>query len=97
MNIIGIGGVEFLLILAIALLFVGPRRLLHGIREMKRYYTEYKKRRDEFSSMVSESLEAEELKREFEEDLVPGAEEIKKALTIDREQILPKDITDEKF
>jgi len=96
MNIIGIGGVEFLLIMTIALLIVGPRRLINSIRDMRRFYSEYKKRRDEFSSMVSESVAAEELKKEFGE-AVEGAEEIKRSLALEREDILPKDITDEKF
>lgn len=95
MNIIGIGTMEFLLILAVALFVVGPRRLIRGIQDFKRFYSEFKRRRDEFTSMVSESVEAEVIRKEIVEPVTKGTEEIRDALTVKPEEILP-DLSDEK-
>ena len=46
MTLFGIGGFEFLLIAAIALFVLGPKRLLEGIREGRRIYSEFKRQRD---------------------------------------------------
>ena len=98
MNIIGIGGTEFLLIAVVALFIVGPRRLIRGIQDLKRFYSEFKRRRDEFTSMVSESVEAETLRKELVEPATTGAEEIREALTVRPEEFMPSmsDITGEK-
>ena len=94
MGFIGIGSLEFLLVLALALFLIGPRRLVQSIREVKRLYTDLKRHRDEFTSMVSENLEYKELQKEFLEDDVAGVEELKTALTMKREDILPDEVAE---
>lgn len=95
MNIIGIGTLEFLIIAAVALFVVGPRRLIRGIQDFKHFYSEFKRRRDEFTSMVSESVEADMIRKEIVEPATKGTEEIRDALTIKPEEFLP-DLTKEK-
>lgn len=90
MNILGIGGFELLLIIVVALFIVGPRRLMRGIQDFKRFYSEFKRRRDEFTSMVSESVEAETIRKEVVEPATKGAEEIREALTVRPEEFMPK-------
>ena len=63
---LGIGGLEFVLIFAIALFIVGPKRLAEGVREGRKYYTELKRYRDELTGLVNEAIDADELKKEFE-------------------------------
>lgn len=66
MGFLGIGGLEFVLIFAIALFVVGPKRLAEGVREGRKYYTELKRYRDELTGLVNEAIDADELKKEFE-------------------------------
>ena len=63
MNFFGVGGFEFLLILFVALFFLGPKNLIFGIRKMRLFYTQLKKQRDELISIVTEAVEIEELKK----------------------------------
>ena len=58
MTLFGIGGFEFLLIAAIALFVLGPKRLLEGIREGRRIYSEFKRQRDALQSMIAEAIES---------------------------------------
>ncbi len=67
MSFLGVGPLELLLIFAVAMFFVGPKRLAEGVRNGRKYYTEFKRQRDELTSLVSEAIDAEELKKEFEE------------------------------
>ena len=94
MNFLGIGSLEFLLIIAIGLAVVGPKRLLGGLRELKRMYTDFKRYRDELSTMVTDAIEVEELKKDIE-PLTEGAKEIQKALSLSPEDILPKEVLEE--
>lgn len=94
MGLFGIGSLEFLLVLALALFLVGPRRLVQGIRDIKRFYTDFKRQRDEFTSMVSENLEYKELQKEFSEDAVQGVEELKTAMNLKSEDVLPDEVAD---
>jgi Sec-independent protein translocase protein TatA len=63
MNFFGVGGFEFLLIIFVALFFLGPKNLIFGIRKMRLLYTQLKKQRDELISIVTEAVEIEELKK----------------------------------
>ena len=56
MTIFGIGGFEVLLIGAIALFVLGPKRLLDGIRQGRRIYTDLKRQR---AALQSPSTAAE--------------------------------------
>jgi len=63
MNFFGVGGFEFLLIMFVALFFLGPKNLIFGLRKMRLLYTQLKKQRDELISIVTEAVEIEELKK----------------------------------
>jgi len=63
MNFFGVGGFEFLLIIFVALFFLGPKNLIFGLRKMRLLYTQLKKQRDELISIVTEAVEIEELKK----------------------------------
>lgn len=65
MSFLGIGGWEFLLIFAVAMFLLGPKRLAEGVRSGRKYYTEFKRYRDELTSLVSEAIDAEDLKKEM--------------------------------
>lgn len=67
MNFLGIGGLEFLLIFAVAMFFLGPKRLAEGVRTGRKYYTELRRYRQELTSLVTEAIDAEELKKELED------------------------------
>ena len=85
MNILGIGGPELLLIMAVGLFVLGPKRLMEGIREGKRLYTELKRQRDQLQALVEQAIELEDLKKELEIDkLAEGAKEIEKNLSLDQ-------------
>jgi Sec-independent protein translocase protein TatA len=68
MTLFGIGGFEFLLIAAIAFFVLGPKRLLEGIREGRRIYSEFKRQRDALQSMITEAIDLEELKKQSDPD-----------------------------
>ena len=85
----GIGGFEFLLIAAIALFVLGPKRMLEGIREGRRIYSELKRQRDALQSLITEAIDLEELKKQVDADgLAEGIKSDVKAvqdeLTLDR-------------
>ena len=67
MNFLGIGGLEFLLIFAVGMFFLGPKRMAEGVRTGRKYYRELRRHRMELTSMVSEALDAEELKKDLEQ------------------------------
>ncbi len=67
LNFLGIGGLEFLLIFGVAMFFLGPRRLAEGVRSGRKYYREIRKYRAELTGMVKEAIDADELKKEYEE------------------------------
>jgi Sec-independent protein translocase protein TatA len=89
MSFLGIGGLEFLLIFAIALFVVGPKRLAEGVRAGRKVYTELKRQREELTSLVSEALEVEDLKKDLKRsvgdaDVRREVEAVKKDLTLDQ-------------
>ena len=68
MNVFGIGGLEFLLLGAIALFVLGPKRMLEGIREGRRFYANLKRQRAELQSMITEAIDLEELKKQIDSE-----------------------------
>ena len=92
MNFLGVGGLEFLVIFAVAMFFLGPKRLAEGVRTGRKYYTELKRYRQELTSLVTEAIDAEELKKDLEEmkrdawdeDLTKEIAGIEQDLTLDQ-------------
>lgn len=66
MTFFGLGGFEVLLIGAIALFVLGPKRLLDGIRDGRRIYSELKRQRDALQSMITEAIDLEDLKNQVD-------------------------------
>jgi Tat protein translocase TatB subunit len=67
MNFLGVGGLELLLIFAVAMFFLGPKRLALGVREGRKYYRELRKYRQELTDMVKDAIDADDLKKELEQ------------------------------
>jgi len=60
----GLGGFEVLLIGAIALFVLGPKRLLEGIRDGRKMYTDLKRQRDVLQSLITEAIDLEDIKEQ---------------------------------
>lgn len=92
MGFLGVGGLEFLLIFGVAIFVVGPKRLAEGVRTGRKYYTELKRQRDELTALVTEAIDAEELKKQYEEtkreawdeSATRSIKDIEKDLTLDQ-------------
>ena len=85
MTIFGIGGFEVLLIGAIALFVLGPKRLLDGIRQGRRIYTDLKRQRDALQSLVTEAIDLEEIKNQVGVDEIKdSAVSLENALALDQ-------------
>ena len=68
MGFMGLGGLEILLIGAIALFVVGPKRLLEGIRGGRKIYSDLKRQRDVLQSLITEAIDLEDLKEQVVSD-----------------------------
>ena len=85
MNFFGIGGLEFLVIGAVAMLFVGPKRLLEGIREARKVYSELRRQRAELQSMITEAIDLDEIKKQVDAGtMLKDVEDLKEDLAIDQ-------------
>jgi len=85
MNFFGIGGFEFLLISAIALFVLGPQRLMEGIREGRKLYTDLKRQRDALQTMITDAIELEDLKKELDADGISrDIDELKNQMSLDQ-------------
>ena len=85
MTIFGIGGFEVLLIGAIALFVLGPKRLLDGIRQGRRVYTDLKRQRDALQSLVTEAIDLEEIKKQVSVDEIKdSAASLENELALDQ-------------
>ena len=85
MTFFGIGGFEFLVIGAIALFVLGPRRLLEGIREGRRIYSDLKRQREVLQSMLTEAIDLDDLKSRADVDsLSQDAKVLKEQLALDQ-------------
>lgn len=68
MSFFGLGGFEILLIGAIALFVLGPKRLLEAIREGRKIYTDLKRQRDTLQTLITEAIDLEDLKKQVDID-----------------------------
>ncbi len=68
MNVFGIGGLELVMVLLVALLVVGPTRLVQGARTARKYMTELRRQRDELTQMVEEAVDLEGIRSQLDED-----------------------------
>jgi len=85
MNFFGIGGLEFLLLGAVALFVLGPKRLLEGIREGRRLYSNLRRQRAELQSMITEAIDLEEIKKQIDsEGLAKEAAALREDLALDQ-------------
>ena len=85
MTIFGIGGLEILLIGAIALFVLGPKRLLEGVRQGRRIYTDLKRQRDALQSLVTEAIDLQEIKKQVNVDEIKdGASSLENELALDQ-------------
>ena len=85
MTIFGIGGFEVLLIGAIALFVLGPKRLLDGIRQGRRVYSDLKRQRDALQSLVTEAIDLEEIKKQVSVDEIKdSAASLENELALDQ-------------
>ena len=74
MNFFGLGGFEVLLVGAIALFVLGPKRLLEGIRDGRKVYSDLKRQRDALESLITEAIDLEDLKEQV------GIDDIKESV-----------------
>lgn len=68
MSFFGLGGLEIVLIGAIALFVLGPKRMLDGIRDGRRIYSDLKRQRDTLQSLITEAIDLEDLKEQIDAD-----------------------------
>jgi Sec-independent protein translocase protein TatA len=80
MSFFGLGGFEILVIGAIALFVLGPKRLIEGIRDGRKVYTDLKRQRDALQSLITEAIDLEDLKNQID---VEGVKESVKSLKED--------------
>ncbi len=67
-NFLGIGGLELILVLLIALFVLGPTRLVDGVRTGKKYMTELRRQRDELTQMVEEAVDVETMRQRLDQE-----------------------------
>ena len=85
MNFLGIGGLEFLLLAAVALFVLGPKRMLEGIREARKVYSNLRRQRAELQSMITEAIDLEDIKQQIDsEGLLADAKGLKEELALDQ-------------
>ena len=85
MSFFGLGGFEILLIGAIALFVVGPKRLLEAIREGRKIYTDLKRQRDTLQTLITEAIDLEELKKQVDLDgLTDSVKKLESDLALDQ-------------
>ncbi|MBP38316.1 MAG: hypothetical protein QF590_06940 [Dehalococcoidia bacterium] len=85
MTFFGLGGFEVLLIGAIALFVLGPKRLLDGIRGGRKTYTDLKRQRDVLQSLITEAIDLEDLKKQIDTDgLKASVESLKDDIELDQ-------------
>ena len=68
MNFLGIGGLELVVVFLVALLVVGPARLVEGARTARKYMTELRRQREELTQMVEEAVDLEGVRESLNQD-----------------------------
>ena len=68
MNFFGIGGLELIVVFLVALLVVGPVRLVEGARLARKYMTELRRQREELTQMVEEAVDMEGIRERLDQD-----------------------------
>ncbi|MBT4126639.1 MAG: hypothetical protein HOJ22_06030 [Chloroflexi bacterium] len=68
MSFFGMGGLEVVLIGAIALFVLGPKRMLQGIRDGRKIYSDLKRQRDTLQTLITEAIDLEDLKEQIDAD-----------------------------
>ena len=68
MNFLGIGGLELVVVFLVALLVVGPVRLVEGARTARKYLTELRRQREELTQMVEEAVDMEGIRERLDQD-----------------------------
>lgn len=68
MNFLGIGGLELVVVFLIALLVVGPARLVEGAKTARKYMTELRRQREELTQMVEEAVDMEDIRERLDQD-----------------------------
>ena len=85
MSFFGLGGFEVLLIGAIALFVLGPKRLLDGIRDGRKIYSDLKRQRDVLQSLITEAIDIEEIKDQIGiDDIKERAKSLEGDLKLDQ-------------
>lgn len=72
MNFLGIGGLELVVVMLIALFVVGPVRLVQGARTARKYMTEIRRQREELTQMIEEAADIEGVKEALDQDGIVG-------------------------
>lgn len=81
MNFLGIGGLELVVVMLIALFVVGPVRLVEGARTARKYMTEIRRQREELTQMIEEAADIEGVKEALDQDgILEEISEIKSEL-----------------
>ena len=68
MNFFGIGGLELIVVFLVALLVVGPVKLVEGARLARKYMTELRRQREELTQMVEEAVDMEGIRERLDQD-----------------------------
>jgi Tat protein translocase TatB subunit len=85
MSFFGLGGFEILLIGAIALFVLGPKRMLEAIREGRKIYRDLRRQKDALQKMVSEAIDLEDIKKQIDADgLKESVKNLENDLGLDR-------------
>jgi sec-independent protein translocase protein TatB len=88
MNFLGIGGLELLIIGAIAVFVVGPARLAEGVRTFRKVMTELRRQRDDLKALVRDAIEYEEMKKQLDTDgLSREIEGLRDEMRIDQDDL----------
>ena len=72
MNFLGIGGLELVVVMLVALFVVGPVRLVEGARTARKYMTEIRRQREELTQMIEEAADIEGMKEALDQDGIIG-------------------------
>ena len=68
MNFLGIGGLELVVVMLVALFVVGPVRLVEGARTARKYMTEIRRQREELTQMIEEAADIDGLKEALDQE-----------------------------